>query len=97
MIELFLGGLWDGQEVLGLADVKMDVRTADGGARQLGVDLHLVDERQRVHHIVGEQVLVIAPTQFGRTWCKDGFTRYRYGDRVGYGILEHAYIERNGP
>lgn len=97
VIELFLGGLWDGREVLGLAEAKMDVRTTDGGARQLGVDLHLVDERQREHHIVGEQVLVIAPTQFGRTWCKDGFTRYRYGDRIGYGILEHAYIERNGP
>ena len=91
---IFLGGLWDGREVLGLADVQMDVRTADGGARQVGVDLRLVDERQREHHIVGEEVLVIGAVQFGRTWCKDGFTRYRYNDRVGYGILEHGYIER---
>src|SRR2546425_1096104 len=28
-----------------------------------------------------------------RTWLKDGFTRNRYGNRVGYGILEHGYVE----
>ena len=92
--QIYIGGLWDGKELLNLDEIRMDVRTADDGARQLGVDLHLVDERKREHHIVGEEVLVIAPTQFGRTWCKDGFARYRYGDRVGYGIIELGYVER---
>ena len=92
--EIFIGGLWDGKELLNLDEIRMDVRTADDGARQLGVDLHLIDERKREHHIVGEEVFVIAPTQFGRTWCKDGFARYRYGDRVGYGIIELGYVER---
>lgn len=91
---IYVGGLWDGKEVLSLQEVKMDVRTTDGGTRQLGVDLHLVDERDREHHIVSEEVMVVAPAQFGKTWIKDGFTRYRYGDRVGYGILEHGYIEK---
>ncbi len=91
--ELYLGGLWDGKAVMGLQQVKMDVQTTDGGTRQLGVDLHLTDERGREHHIIGEEVLAIAPAQFGRTWVKDGFTRYRCGDRLGYGVLEHGYIE----
>jgi hypothetical protein len=90
---LYRGGLWDGNEVLDLADVRMTVQTENGGTRQTGVDLHLEDERGRKHHIVSEEVLAIAPVQFGRTWIKDGFTRYRYGDRVGMGILEIGYRE----
>ena len=92
--DVVMGGLWDGTELLNLDQVKMEVRTTDGGARQTGVDLRLIDEHNREHHIVGEEVFVIASTQFGRTWCKDGFARYRYGDRVGYGIIELGYIER---
>jgi hypothetical protein len=92
---IYRGGLWDGKEVLDLAKVEMEVQTTDGGTRQVGVDLKITDERGREHHIVGEKVLAIAPAWFGRTWVKDGFTRYRYGDRVGYGILEHGYIEED--
>jgi hypothetical protein len=92
--QIYIGGLWNGTEVLNLAEVKMDLRRVDGGTRSLGVDLHMVDEREHEHHIIGEEVLAIAPAQFGRTWVKDGFTRYRYGDRVGYGILEQGYIEK---
>jgi hypothetical protein len=91
--QIFIGGLWDGEAVMDLAEVRMDVATTDGGTRQTGVDLHLVDERGRAHHIVGEEVYAIAPTQFGRTWCKDGFARYRCGDRTGYGIIELGYLE----
>ena len=40
-----------------------------------------------------EEVLANAPVWFGRTSLRDGFTRYRYGERVGYGILEHGYFE----
>lgn len=90
---IYLGGLWDGQEVMPLTKVEMDVKTADGGTRQVGVDLRMWDEKGREHHIIGEEVVAIACAWFGRTWCKDGFTRYRYGDRVGYGILEHGYLE----
>jgi hypothetical protein len=93
MSDIFVGCLWDGHELLELKTIAMDVETADGGSRQLGVDARLTDERGREHHIVGEEVLVIAPVQFGRTWLRDGFTRYRYGERVGYGILEHGYVE----
>ncbi len=92
--DIFIGGLWDGKEALNLAKIQMQVQTTDGGTRQLGVDLRLTDERGRDHHIVGEEVLAIASTWFGRTCIKDGFTRYRYGDRVGYGILEHGYREQ---
>ncbi len=92
--EIHIGGLWNGKEVLALKQIKMDVQTTDGGTRQLGVDLHLVDERDREHHIIGEEVLAIATAQFVKTLVKDGFTRYRYGDRVGYGILEHGYVEK---
>ncbi len=92
--QIYIGGLWNGKEVLALEQIRMDVQTTDGGARQRAVDLHIVDEHECEHHIVGEEVLAIASAQFGKTWVKDGFTRYRYGDRVGYGILEHGYIEK---
>ena len=91
--ETFLGCIWDGSDLLNLTKVEMDVRTSEGGTRQTGVDLRIVDERQQEHHIVGEKVLAIAPTRFQGTWVKDGFTRYRYGERIGYGILECGYIE----
>ncbi len=90
---LDIGCLWDGTEVMPLTHIAMDVETADGGTRQVGVDTRLTDERGREHHIVGEEVLAIAPVQYGRTWLRDGFTRYRYAGRVGYGILEHGYVE----
>ena len=38
-------------------------------------------------------MLATANVQYGRTWLKDAFTRYRYGDRVGYGMREHGYVE----
>jgi hypothetical protein len=59
------------------------------------VEVTITDEKGRHHHIVGEEVLAIATTWFGRTCVRDGFTRYRYGDTVGYGILEHAYLEQD--
>ncbi len=88
-----VGCVWDGQEVLALQDIALDVRTADGGARQTSVDVRFTDERGRAYHIVGEEVLATANVQYGRTWLKDAFTRYRSGERVGYGILEHGYVE----
>jgi hypothetical protein len=91
--EITIGCVWDGGELLALSHIAMDVETADGGARQVGVDARLTDERGRVHHVVGEEVLVIAAVQFGKTWLRDGFTRYRSGDRIGWGILEHGYVE----
>ncbi len=93
-IEVFTGGLWDGKEVMNLTDVQMDVQTADGGTRALGLTLRMVDERQREHHIVADKVYAIAYSQFDRTWVKDGFARYRMGDREAYGILEQGYIEK---
>ena len=78
--DLRIGGLWDGRELLDLRDIEIKVETADAGTRQTGVTTRLVDERGREHRIVGEEVLVNCPVQFGRTWLKDGITRYRYGD-----------------
>lgn len=92
---LHIGCLWDGRELLELGEIRMQVETTDGGTRQRSVDLHMVDERGRAHHVVGEEVLAIVPVRYGRTWLKDGFTRYRYGERVGYGILEHGYVEQS--
>jgi hypothetical protein len=88
-----IGCLWDGKELCELKEIRMEVETSDGGARQTAVDLSISDERGREHAIRGEQVLVNLPVLFGRTWLKDGITRYRCGDRIGYGILEHGYVE----
>jgi len=91
--DICLGGLWDGKELLRIADVEVDIATADGGTRQTGGVIRFMDARGREHHVIAEEVLAIAPVWFGRTCVKDGFTRYRCGDRVGYGILEHAFTE----
>ena len=93
LVDVRIGCLWDGRELLALQAIDMDVHTTDGGTRQLGIETTLTDEHGRAHRIVGEEVLVNCPVQMGRTWLKDGFTRYRYCDRVGYGILEHGYVE----
>jgi hypothetical protein len=91
--DIFVGCLWDGRELHALSDIAVDVTTTDGGTRQTGVDVRFTDERGRAHRVVGEEVLAVAPVQYGRTWLRDGFTRYRYGERIGYGILEHGYLE----
>jgi hypothetical protein len=88
-----VGGLWDGHELLDLTDIGIEVDTADGGARQTGARVRLVDEHGREHRIVGDEVIVNCPVLFGRTWLKDGITRWRYGAREGWGILEHGYVE----
>ena len=93
-VDIRIGCLWNGRELLALTAIELDVATADGGARQTGVVARLTDERGGTHEIVGEEVVVNCPVLYGRTWLKDGFTRYRYGDRVGWGILEHGYVER---
>jgi hypothetical protein len=93
--DLYMGCVWDGEQVMPLPRIEMDVRTTEGGTRQLGVDLHMIDELGREHYVIGEQVLAVAPAWFNRTGVRDGFTRYRYGERVGYGILELGYTERD--
>jgi len=96
--DIFLGCLCDGTKLHTLSDIALEVETTDGGTRQLGVDVRFRDERARSYHIVGEEVLVVLPVPFGstggRTWLRDGITRYRLEERVGYGILEHGYTER---
>lgn len=89
-----LGCLWDGHELVDAAVERLEVQTADGTSRQTGVELVLRDEHGRRHHLVSDGVLVDCPVQFGRTWLKDGFTRFRMGERVGYGIHEHGYVEK---
>lgn len=89
-----IGCVWDGTEVLPLETVDLDIRTADGGARQLGGSVRLVDTRGREHRIEAEEVLVNCPVLYGRTWLKDAFVRYRMGQQVAYGILEHGYVEK---
>jgi hypothetical protein len=95
--DIHLGCLWDGIALHTLSDIMVAVETADGGTRQVGVEVRFRDERGRTYHIIGEEVLAVLPVAFGgsvaRTWLRDGITRYRLGERVGYGILEHGYTE----
>jgi hypothetical protein len=90
---IHLGCLWDGTALHTLDGIRIESRTADGGTRQLAVDVHATDERGRAWRFVGDEVLVNCPFVFGRTWLKDGITRYRSGDRIGYGIYELGFVE----
>ena len=91
---IHIGCLWDGTEVQALSDIAFESRMADGGTRQLAIVLDATDERGRRWRFVGEEALVSCNVQFGRTWLKDAFMRFRSGDRVGYGIFELGYVER---
>jgi hypothetical protein len=91
---IHIGCLWDGSELHALDGIAIEGRTADGGTRQLAVDVHATDERRRPWHFVGDEILVNCPVPFGRTWLKDAITRYLTGDRVGYGIYELGFVER---
>ncbi len=88
-----LGCLWDGRQIHAASAVAIEATYADGGTRQTGVDLRLTDEGGKRWQFVGEEVLVNLCVPFGRTWLKDGITRYRFGDRIGYGIHELGYVE----
>jgi hypothetical protein len=91
---IFIGCLWDGEQLHTLGDMAIETRTADGGARQTGVELRATDERGRRHLIVSEEQVVNLPVLFGRTWLKDAIVRYRSGERTGFGIHELGYVER---
>lgn len=93
--QIHVGCLWDGNEVMMATKIAMDVRTVEGGSRATDVDLRITDERGHDWEISGETVFAQANVWFGRTSLRDGFVRYRLGDRVGYGILEHGYVERD--
>ena len=94
-LDIRIGCMWDGKELLALQAIEIEPRTVEGGTRQVGVDVRITDEHGREHHIVGEEVVANCPAWMGRTVLKDGFARYRWGDRVGWGIHEHGFIERD--
>ena len=93
-LDIRIGCLWDGRELLALQEIEIDPRTVEGGTRQTGVDVRITDEHGRRHQIEGE-VLVNCPVWMDRTALKDAITRYRYGGRTGYGIHELGFVERD--
>jgi len=90
---LYVGCIFNGERVLALTDLVIDVRTVQGGARPIGATLVLTDETGAVHRIETDGVHGVCPVLICRTWLKDCLVRYRAGDAVGYGILEHGYRE----
>jgi hypothetical protein len=94
-LDIRIGCMWDGRELLALQAIEVEPRTVEGGTRQVGVDARITDEHGREHHIVGEEIVANCPAWMGRTVLKDGIARYRWGDRVGWGIHEHGFIEHD--
>src|SRR5215510_208637 len=76
-VDVRIGCLWNGRELLALQQLEIEPRTVEGGSRQTGVEARLTDERGRAHHIVGEEVVANCPVWMGRTVLKDGITRFR--------------------
>ena len=94
-LDIRIGCMWDGRELLSLQQIEIEPRLVEGGTRQVGVDARITDEHGREHHIVGEEIVANCPAWMGRTVLKDGIARYRWGDRIGWGIHEHGFIERD--
>ena len=57
----------------------------------IGADNHYLD--RAVHRIETESFHGVCPVLIRHTWVKDNLVRYRKGDAIGYGILEHGYRE----
>jgi hypothetical protein len=92
-VDINLGGIFDGEEVMGLSKVEINEATVEDGTRATGVEIDLTDEKGRRHQISGE-MMATGNVWFGPSCLREGFARYTYGDRVGYGILEHGLAPR---
>jgi hypothetical protein len=93
--DLYVGCLWDGEEVMAASNIRMDVAETEAGTRATGADVRFTDEKGREHAIRGEMALASANVWFGPTCLREGYARWTWGDRVGYGVHEHGYTERN--
>ena len=89
----YVGCLWDGEEVMWTPKVEMTVKTAESGTRAEGVDLRMTDEKGREHHIIGETAFASGNVWFGPACLREGYAKWTYGDRIGYGVHEHGYVE----
>lgn len=93
--DLYIGCVWDGEEVMNAGNIQMDVATAEGGTRATGVDLRFSDEKGRRYEIRGESAIASGNVWFGPTCLREGYARWKMGDLLGYGVHEHGYTERD--
>jgi hypothetical protein len=94
--DFHVGCLWDGSEVMALTKIEMDVATTEAETRATGVDLRMTDEKGREHHVRGEMAFASGNVWFGPACLREGYAKWTYGDRVGYGVHEHGYVEQTG-
>jgi hypothetical protein len=94
--EFTVGCMWDGEEVMALPKIEMDVATTEAETRATGVDLRVTDEKGREHHIVGEMAFASGNVWFGAACLREGYAKWTYGNRIGFGVHEHGYVEHSG-
>ena len=94
--DFHIGCLWDGENVMWTPKIEMDVRTTEGGTRALGADVRMTDEKGREHHITGEMAIASGNVWFGPSCLREGYARWTYDGRTGYGVHEHGYTEEGG-
>ncbi len=90
---LTVGCLWDGRETLDVARLDVDGRIDQATGDHTGALVTVRDARGRDWRFDGE-VLAHCPVQIGPTRVDDGVSRFRSGDRVGYGIIEYGSQRR---
>ncbi|MEO8457732.1 MAG: hypothetical protein ABI559_07975 [Chloroflexota bacterium] len=88
-----VGCLWDGKQVLALPRIQMDVKTAEGETRATGVEVRATDENGGEHHISGEMAFASGNVWFGPACLREGYAKWTYNGRTGYGVHEHGYVE----
>ena len=84
------GFFWDGSDVMGREDLGAVIHTNEDRTVQTGASLWLVNEKGQRHDLTAE-VIDVCPVRIGPTQVNDAITRFRLGDRVGYGIIEYGY------
>ena len=45
--------------------------------------------------VIGEMAFASGNVWFGPACLREGYAKWTYGGRVGYGVHEHGYVERN--
>lgn len=89
-----VGFCWDGEHVMGLTDLEVDLRTDALKKTQTGLSMWLVTEKGKRYEVEAG-VLAVCPVTIGRTQVKDAISEFRSGGLTGYGIIEYGY-QREG-
>jgi hypothetical protein len=83
------GFVFDGNKNTGIIDAEILVELEDNGRIQRGIRMNMKDMEGRIYEVNAEAIAV-CPVQHGPYICNEGLSKFRMGNRIGYGIIEYG-------